>query len=154
VSQGGENRCRIVQPQSHLQFVNGVSVLGLAFIGPTKNAVRQPEVWVHFERLPEIRDGVVEPPLGIVWQSRLHVDDERERIQLQRLPIFDDGVFLATHESQILCIPLVSGSIAWTDLEGSLEFSFRPSPVPVIPEFHIGEGGVPFREFSIQFESS
>src|SRR3982074_1161159 len=84
VSQGRENRRRIVQPQSCLQLVNGVMVLGLAFIGPTKNAVRQPEVWVHFQRLPEIWDCLVEPPLCIEWQSRLHVDDERERIQLQR----------------------------------------------------------------------
>src|SRR5438105_12374695 len=88
----------------------------------------------------------------VIRQPCFDVDDERARIQIQRPLAFNNGIFLTTHETEKLSIPMMSNRIVGIQLDSSLKLRFCSAPVPVITELHVRERGMRLGEIVIQSE--
>jgi len=79
-------------------------------------------------------DGDVELAGEVVQQRDRDVDDERERVEQQRLLDFGCRFRMAPAGGEELCVPLPGGGIGGPPRDGLAEALFRTTPVPIVEQ--------------------
>src|SRR5262245_34638166 len=94
--------------------------------------MRQEEVWIQLQRLTvDFNSPVVLADQRVAIGQEV-VDAQVERVQLL-CPLSDgEGLVKPPHILQMLAVPGVGGRVVWIQLDGSLEFSFSPLPIPFV----------------------
>ena len=81
------------------------------------------------------------------------VDNDGERIELERAADFGDAFVRALHGHEVIGVPMMGGGVVGVELDGAAKFLFGRSGIPVIKQHHEGERGVGFGERIVKLES-
>src|SRR6185312_7925669 len=101
-------------------------------VGKGQENITKRVVWFHLNYCMRFTDSFIKLSCDVIVSCEFYVKDQRGRINLQRSFMLCFGLFKATFRYQKFSIPLMSCRIVWIEFQRSLEFSFRPSKIPII----------------------
>src|ERR1017187_8665893 len=150
-------RTRVSLPQGCGKFwVIGKSLaLALAFNGGVQFSLsskdrrdlvklRRRRVWIQFDRLLALSDGLVVTACIVEYRSKPVIDVDFEGIQPMRFADFSEAIVQQANCREVVRVPMMSGGIIRLEVDGSAEFPVAARPVPIDEGFDPAERCVSF----------
>jgi hypothetical protein len=108
------------------------------------------EVGVEFDRPLHLRDCRVVLPREEQTRAVLTVEDERERINLQRPPYLGQRFLVSAETHEQLAVPVMRGRVIRIQFDGALVLAFRPGEIVVVVDDDVTVRGVRFRQVVVE----